>query len=325
MVQVQVVGDGLTLVISKAQAQRTLLDVLVNDMLLPENFIKQCVRNKAITIHNEPVSLSTTLSVGQRVRLSGGVEAPFGVVPCLDESSVNLNVLYEDDHMMVVNKPAGVIIYPGDGEDTSVSLAHLVAGYYAINGLERKVMHVHRLDKDTTGAILYAKHIYSLRALDALLRDRQIRRTYLALVRGRLPQIHGVIDAPIGRDRHVSGRYRVSNTGKHAVTRYRVLGSTSVGNDLVSLVECTLETGRTHQIRVHLSHCGCPIVGDTLYGAPRGIGSITWEQGFALHAWKISFTHPYEMTQMEVLAPWPNELKRVTSHLGLSHLQEVNG
>jgi 23S rRNA pseudouridine1911/1915/1917 synthase len=324
-VQVQVVGDGLTLLISKAQANRTLLDVLMTDMLLPENFVKQLEKDDAITIHNQPIPLSTTLSLGQRVRLQGGVEAPFGVDPRLDESSVNLNVLYEDDHLLVVNKPAGIIIYPGDSADTSETLAHLVAGYYALNGLARKVMHVHRLDKDTTGAILYAKHIYSLRAMDALLRVRQIRRTYLALVRGRLPNDQGVIDAPIGRDRHVSGRYRVSNTGKRAVTRYRVLGSTSVGHDLVSLVECHLETGRTHQIRVHLSHCGCPIVGDTLYGAPRGVGHVRWGQGFALHAWKLSFTHPYEMTQMEVTAPWPDELKRVTSHLGFSHLQEVDG
>lgn len=323
--QVQVVGDGLTLVISKAQANRTLLDVLTTDMLLPENFIKQRVRDQAITIHNQPVSLSTTLSLGQRLRLSGGVEASPGVVPCLNESAANLNILYEDDHLLVVNKPAGIIIYPGDEADTSVSLAHLVAGYYAMSGLERRVMHVHRLDKDTTGAILYAKHIYSLRALDALVRVRQIRRTYLALVRGRLPQNQGVIDAPIGRDRHVAGRYRVSSTGKHAVTRYRVLGSASVGNDLVSLVECTLETGRTHQIRVHLSYFGCPIVGDTLYGAPRGIGRTVWRQGFALHAWKMYFTHPYEAMPIEIVAPWPNELKRVTSQFGISHVQEVDG
>jgi 23S rRNA pseudouridine1911/1915/1917 synthase len=304
---VQVVRDSLVVTPDKHQDGRTIIEVCTTDMGLPENYVHQLLGQRRVTIHKFCADALSTLHAGQKVVLEGGIVEPFGVdVANLSNAVVarTIEVLYEDDHVMVVNKPPGLIIYPGSNEDT-VTLAHLVARYYQLQGVSRRVRHVHRLDRDTTGAILYAKHSYSARALDAALSLGEVKRTYLALVQGKLPSLEGTIDLPIGRDRHQGGRYRVSPTGKSALTDYKVLDSRKVAYGDVSLVECHLRTGRTHQIRVHFAELGHPVVGDALYGAGTGIGGLTWPNGHALHAWRLAFMHPYEHTWVEVEASVP--------------------
>jgi 23S rRNA pseudouridine1911/1915/1917 synthase len=227
-----------------------------------------------------------------------------------------LDILYEDPHMLVVNKPSGVLVHPGDESDVD-TMAHRVVAYFAEAGLARRARHVHRLDRDTTGALLYAKHEFAARSFDRLLQGHEIARRYVALVAGEMPRLRGTIREPIGRDRHVSGRYRVSRTGKLAVTHYRVLASTRIGADAVSLVECVLETGRTHQIRVHLSAAGCPVVGDVLYGGGRGIGGIPFPEGYALHAWQLTLWHPYTEQEVCVPAPFPRLFVDVVRQLSM--------
>jgi 23S rRNA pseudouridine1911/1915/1917 synthase len=316
---VQVVRDTLVVTPDKHQETMSIYEVCTAMLGLPGNHVRWLLGQHAVTVNKCPVSATTQACAGQRITLHGGIVEAFGVdltniSPTAFEQVVDS--IYEDEHLLVLNKPSGLIIYPGS-DDEGWTLAHLVAMYYQQQGIQRKVRHVHRLDRDTTGAILYAKHSYSARALDASLTSGEIKRTYLALVHGRFSSTEGTIDLPIGRDRHYAGRYRVSATGKAAVTDYQVLRRWKIGFGDVSLVSCQLRTGRTHQIRVHLSELGHPIVGDELYAAGNGVGSIRWPSGHALHAWTLSFRHPYEHRQVEVEAALPGPFVDVMKDLGL--------
>ncbi len=216
---------------------------------------------------------------------------------------IPLEVLFEDEDLLVINKPAGMVMHPGAGnpEHTLVNalLSHCLT-LSGIGGKERPGI-VHRLDKETSGCLVVAKNDNAHRDLSRQFAARTLKKIYLALVAGRLKAKSGVIDAPI--ERHPIHRQRMSvarsSRGRSAKTEYRVLRSGSE----ISLVECTLHSGRTHQIRVHLHHLGHPVLGDKLY-APR-VG-----KGFArqmLHAWKLGFTHPRTAESMEFEAPLPQD------------------
>lgn len=196
---------------------------------------------------------------GDRLRLALFPYREAGIEPVWQEA----DVLYEDDFCLVVHKPAGMAVHP-DGSGTGVTLDHIVAAHYAASGGGVAVRHIHRLDKDTTGPVLYAKNDYAQLVLDEDMRDKTISRLYAAIVEGIVPPELQVINAPIGRDRHHAARRRVSPGGQAAVTR--ITGREVLPGGTVLRVQ--LETGRTHQIRVHLSHAGHPLFGDDLYGGP---------------------------------------------------------
>jgi 23S rRNA pseudouridine1911/1915/1917 synthase len=245
-------------------------------------------------------------------------------------------VLYEDEHILIVDKPAGLLVH-SDGTGVSDTLMTRVEEYFRACGEDVHPFHVHRLDKGTTGCLLFAKHEFAARTLDSMMVHRQIHRTYVAVVSGRLPLAAGRFEAPIGRDRHRAGAYRVSVTGKAAITNYRQLRSranetrqgpkarqayrarqgSGADEEVISLVTCSLETGRTHQIRVHLSAAGCPIVGDELYGGrPNGDGWEWTGNGLALHAIHLSLVHPYSKERLNIEAPLPEPLKRLMEEFG---------
>ncbi|MDR7076747.1 23S rRNA pseudouridine1911/1915/1917 synthase [Neobacillus niacini] len=193
----------------------------------------------------------------------------------------DVQVLYEDDHVIVFNKPPYMNTHPNDDNDinTLVNAAHY---YVQSKGENSSVRQIHRLDRDTSGAILFAKHALAGAILDRMLEKREIKRTYLAIVHDHLKKEKGTISEPIGRDRHHPTKRRVSATGQDAKTHYQVLKEDKSN----CYVKCWLETGRTHQIRVHFSHIGHPLVGDKLYG-----GKPLFKRQ-ALHAAKLEFTHP---------------------------------
>jgi 23S rRNA pseudouridine1911/1915/1917 synthase len=297
--EVQVQGDGLVVTTDRRRADWTVESWLTEGLSLPAGFVRQLFREHRVLLGAAEAEPAMKPGAGRRLRLVGGVDEPFGVIPAPSPSIPPAVALFEDDHILVVDKPAGLLVYPGTPDDAD-TLAQRVAVYWERQGLRRKIRHVHRLDKDTTGAVLYAKHAYVARALDRQLAVHQIERIYVALVEGHIDPPEGVIDAPIGRDRHVAGRYRVSPTGRLARTHYRTIAVRPAREGWWSLLMCRLETGRTHQIRVHLSHLGAPIVGDALYGA-----TAAWPHGHALHAWRVQFTHPYTGEPMTVSAPLP--------------------
>lgn len=208
----------------------------------------------------------------------------------------DIDVLYEDDFSLVVNKPAGMKIHPTRKGETG-TLLHAMGWHLASAGQRCRPRHIHRLDEDTTGPVLLAKYEWAQYRLDEAMRDKRVERIYVALVHGH-PESSGTIDAPIGRDRHHATRRRVSKTGEAAVTRYEVLERFRSS----SLVRLRLETGRTHQIRVHMSHLGHPLLGDLLYGS-RTVGMARQ----ALHGDQLMFPEPLTGERVQVRAPWPED------------------
>ncbi|WP_028547667.1 RluA family pseudouridine synthase [Paenibacillus sp. UNC451MF] len=241
---------------------------------------------------------------GPRVRLRLFPNEPIKDMP----KWAPIEVLYEDDFCLVVQKPAGMKVHgdPSVAVEQAATLWDAVASYYEATGQRCKVRHIHRLDEDTTGPVLYAKHEWSQLVLDGAMREKQINRQYAAIVQGRIKEKSGIIDAAIGRDRHHSARRRVSPTGERAVTHYEVEQQWPQG----ALVKLRLETGRTHQIRVHMSYLGHPIWGDELYGGKKQSMSRQ-----ALHGERLIFNHPLTSEQLDIECPWPQDMKNLCDQL----------
>lgn len=249
---------------------------------------------------------SHRLDGGERLRWEP-LDAP--VSPALVPERRPLAIRFEDEHLLVVAKPAGLVVHPGAGHPTGTLVNALLGRddprLSAAGGKVRPGI-VHRLDKDTSGLLLVAKDDRTHAALARDLAARRIERRYLALVQGHL-EPDGTVDAPIGRHPRDRKRMGVVPGGRRAVTHWQVLERLAG----VDLVEARLETGRTHQIRVHLSSIGHPVVGDLTYGAdPRLAERIGLERPF-LHAWRLGFGHPVSGEWVDVVEGLPGELERV--------------
>ena len=253
-------------------------------------------------------------------RLRGGERIEIEVPPAVEETLVPevvpLSIVYEDDHVLVVDKPAGMVVHPGAGRSKGTLAAAILAHAPTIAGVggPRRPGIVHRLDKDTSGLLAVAKTQPAYDDLVAQLAARTVTRRYVAVVHGRVRAAEGIVDAAIGRhptDR-VKMAIRPAGRGKRAVTRYRVLERFAD----FTFLEARLETGRTHQIRVHLASLGHPVVGDSVYGKPRARSPIPID-GYALHAAALAFVHPVFRKAIECTAPIPERIERLVSHLRL--------
>jgi 23S rRNA pseudouridine1911/1915/1917 synthase len=224
-----------------------------------------------------------------------------------------LAVRYEDGRLLVVAKPAGLVVHPAPGHPTGTLVNALLGregGLSSAGGQDRPGI-VHRLDKDTSGLLLVAKDDSTHQALARELAARRIERRYLALAQGHLPAEAGTVDAPIGRHPRDRKRMAVVPDGRRAVTHWRVRERLP-GADLV---EAGLETGRTHQVRVHLAHLRHPLAGDRTYGAdPRLAARLGLDRPF-LHAWRLAFDHPADGRRIELTEPLPEELEAVLQRL----------
>ena len=236
-------------------------------------------------------------------RLEGGEELELEVAERveteLQAEDLALRIAYEDDHLLVVDKPAGIVVHPSPGHPTG-TMVHGLVGRTA-GGDEERPGIVHRLDRDTSGLLVVARTEEAYRRLQELVRNRELERRYKALVRGRPRSWRGRIEAPIGRDRHDPTRHSLeTDTPREALTHFEVERLL----DKHALLDVRLETGRTHQIRVHLAAIGLPVVGDPVYGVP----DEQLKRQF-LHAWRLAFPHPMSGEQVEVESPLPSELQ----------------
>ncbi len=260
-------------------------------------------------------------------RLKAGERVDAEILPPPAEEmaaeAIPLRIVFEDEHVLVVDKPAGMVTHPGAGQRTGTLAAAALAHAPEIAGVggPRRPGIVHRLDKGTSGLIVLTKTPQAYESLTAQLARRTVSRRYLCLVHGALPRAEGVIDAPIGRDPRSRVRMAVTaeGRGKRAVTRFRVLERFPD----VNYVECRLETGRTHQIRVHLASLGHPLLGDETYGRrilrkapdPELAALIAGLHGVALHAAGLGFLHPASGQPVELTSPLPNRIDNILSRL----------
>lgn len=216
-------------------------------------------------------------------------------------SNRKLNIIYEDDYLLIVNKPSNIIVHPDD-KSKAGSLCSDVANYYKHKGYKLHIRYAHRLDIETTGIIIFCKDILTMAYMNHIISTHEIKRYYRCFIRGKMKDRIGTINLPIGEDRHHNQRRRVSKTGQEAITHYEVIKEYKD----YSLLEVLLETGRTHQIRVHFSHLNHPLLGDALYGGDKKLISRV-----ALHSYRLEFIHPVTNEKITLVKELPYDMKKL--------------
>lgn len=272
------------------------------------SFIGKMIEENLVLYNGKPSKASTKMKTGDRIELFEKEPEPLAV----KGEEIPLEIVYEDDDLMVINKPRGMVVHPAPGHTSgtlvNAVLSHAGESLSSINGVLRPGI-VHRIDKDTSGLILVCKNDFSHKVLAKQLEEHSITRRYHAICSGRLKEEQGTVSAPIGRDEKNRKQQAINyKHGKEAITHYRLLENLQNA----SLLECRLETGRTHQIRVHMKSIGHPLLGDPLYGPKKNLYAI---KGQALHAMILGFVHPRSGEYMEFSADYPEDFQKLLNKL----------
>lgn len=294
------------------------LDAWVHERM-PEHSrgtIARWIQGGDILVDGKKAKPSLKAKAGQRIEVTPPPVIPLELVP----EEMTLNVLFEDEHVIVINKPPGLVVHPAAGHDTGTlvhGLLHHCAGQLSgIGGVARPGI-VHRLDQDTSGCIVMAKNDAAHQSLAEQFAKRSVNKVYLAVLCGYLQPATGTIDAPIARHPNQRKLMAVVEGGRHALTDYEVMQHFA---DHATSVKVVLHTGRTHQIRVHFRHIGYPLFGDQTYGskATSKLAKSTgiYPQRQLLHAWKLAFTHPVNGQNIELEAKVPEDIDEVLKKLG---------
>ena len=273
----------------------------------------QLIAAGAVTVDGI-VASKGSVRVPEGARVSIAALAPAVAATLAPDAAVAVPVVHEDDDVIVVDKPAGLVVHPGAGHPAKTLVHGLLARYPEIGAIGDATRPgiVHRIDKETSGLLVVARTALGFESLSRQIRAHSITRRYAALVWGHLDSASGLIDAPIGRSVRTPTRMAVSARGRDARTAYQVVAAYDSPAP-VSLVRCTLDTGRTHQIRVHLQTIGHPVVGDRRYGGPRA--PFAAMRRFFLHAEHLAFDHPSSGARLTFDAPLPADLEAVVSQL----------
>lgn len=295
------------------------LDVVIADVLgISRSAAAQRVGAGGVTVGGRPARRSRTLVEGEVVAVPAAAIHEVGPAPDLPP------VRFRDEHLVVIAKPPGLVVHPGAGHqsDTLVDAMRAAGIPLADGGDPTRPGIVHRLDRDTSGLLVVASTGAALAGLIAMLAERSITRRYVALLAGTPPEPRGVVDAPIGRHPNRRTRFAIVADGRPARTRYRVLGSSEVASEdghlrPVTSVVCGLESGRTHQIRVHLDAVGAPVAGDPVYGSDRATAGALGLERPALHAAHLGFDHPVTGERIELTEPLPEDLRGAWSRAAL--------
>lgn len=301
------------------------LDLYLSRNCLPftRSRIQRLIDEGLVTLNDAPVNPSQKIRGGDLIRVLIPPPRAQGASP----EPMDLDILYEDDDLLVLSKPPGLVVHPAPGHATGTLVNGLLAHFRsnlviasdlppdegeesAEEPLLQRAGLIHRLDQDTSGVMVIGKSEEIISHLMAQFKDRTVSKQYLALVKGIPAKKRGEINAPIGRSQHDRKKFSVRADGKPSVTRYRIL---QVYKENYSLLEVTLLTGRTHQIRVHFRHLGHPLLGDAVYGG-RGKDSHSFPRQM-LHAWKLAFSHPRTNQEMRFEAPIPRDFREALDQL----------
>ena len=281
------------------KSELSIKQILKEHFQMSDRYILKLKNNKCILVNGLPVFINHPIHVGDTLTIKDNIseESP----NIISNENILLNIIYEDNYLLVVNKPTNLPVHPSVLHYND-SLSNAVKAYFEKINLKRKIHPVNRLDKDTSGIVIFAKNEYIQECLIKQMKNGTFQKFYIALLTGSLENESGTIDFPIARKPGSIMERIVSADGEIAITNYKVIKHL---NNMTQ-VEFSLKTGRTHQLRVHSKHIGHPIVGDSLYGT-----SSTLINRQALHAYKIEFIHPISKTVLCLTAPLPEDIKSV--------------
>lgn len=269
--------------------------VLKEEFNMSDRLILKLKTNQKIKLNNEITYINHPINIGDTISVLIDFEEDNSNIVSV---KMNLDILYEDEAMLIINKPANIPVHPSLLHYEN-SLSNGIKCYFDEIGLKKKIRPVNRLDKDTSGIVIFAKNEYIQECLVKQMRNNEFKKNYIAVVNGILKEKTGTINAPIARKENSIIERCVKDDGDKAITHYSVMKEFSN----MSLLSIILQTGRTHQIRVHMSHIGHPIVGDSLYGSTSNHISRQ-----ALHAYNVKFIHPITKKNMDITADIPNDI-----------------
>ena len=275
---------------------------------ISRSMVQKLIEQKNIKVNGKETKHSYKLKLNDEIEIF----VPEAKEINLKAQDIPLNVIYEDNDIIVINKPKGMVVHPANGNpDGTLVNAVMNKCKDSLSGIGGEIRPgiVHRLDKDTSGAIIVAKNDKAHIALSEQLKNHEVKKTYLALVRGIIKENEATINMPIARSKKDRKKMDVDKDGKEAITHFKVLGRYK---NKYTLLQINLETGRTHQIRVHLSHIGYPIIGDEVYSNGKNEWNVS---GQCLHAWKLEFIHPVTGKKISLEAEIPEYLKNIIKEL----------
>lgn len=275
---------------------------------ISRSMVQKLIEQKNIKVNGKETKHSYKLKLNDEIEIF----VPEAKEIDLKAQDIPLNVIYEDNDIIVINKPKGMVVHPANGNpDGTLVNAVMNKCKDSLSGIGGEIRPgiVHRLDKDTSGAIIVAKNDKAHIALSEQLKNHEVKKTYLALVRGIIKENEATINMPIARSKKDRKKMDVDKDGKEAITHFKVLGRYK---NKYTLLQINLETGRTHQIRVHLSHIGYPIIGDEVYSNGKNEWNVI---GQCLHAWKLEFIHPITGKKISLEAEIPEYLKNIIKEL----------
>lgn len=287
----------------KDDKYKNVKEILTSYFEISNRLLVKLKKNQRIYLNNEPVYVTNKVSKGDIIKVDIDFEEESDNIVL---AKMDLNIIYEDDYMLIVNKSSNIAIHPSILHYEN-SLSNGISYYFKEKNIKRKIRPVNRLDKDTSGIVIFAKNEYIQECLIKQMKNNIFEKKYLALLEGYLETDIGTINAPIDRKENSIIERTITENGFPSITHYKVLKRFETENNIkLSLVEFTLETGRTHQIRVHSKFIGHPLLGDTLYGNSSPLISRQ-----ALHAYKISFIHPITKEFLNFEIPLPEDINNI--------------